>query len=403
MLPWIIPACLAALAGLGLIILWIRSARKRPDHAHRQPGLRVVAADGADHPVVHAGLEKLAARPAAADVVRSVATAEQGGTNRMSTWQDRRLFSDFRGILSDEAQPLSRPEPEELPIRTEEFVFGSLTPAIAQLLPESSTRRDAQRRTLLAAGYFSRAAWLNLTAVRFMLAFLSLVITGFWLNMAPPALEPWLLALVVIAPLLMWALPPLIVAMQAGERRLDIERGLPDVLDMLNMAVSQGLTVPQSLRRISSEIAPAHPALAAELGIVNRQAEVGSLFQALRNFGQRIDSPDVSSFTSLLMQSEATGTSITQALSDYSDSIRSSLKERADSRANAASFKLLFPVALCLMPSVFLFLLGPAIVEMSDFFGNRAAALQADRDNAMNSLQQQPRLDFTRFQQSGGF
>lgn len=403
MLPWIIPACLAAIAGLGLIILWIRSARKRPDQPHRQSGLRVVAADGADHPVVHAGLEKLAATPVAPGVARSEATAEQGGTNRISTWQERRLFSDFRGILSDEAQPLSRPEPEELPIRTEEFVFGSLTPAIAQLLPESAARRDTQRRTLLAAGYFSRAAWLNLTAVRFMLAFLSLVITGFWLNVAPPALETWLLALVVVAPLVMWALPPLIVAMQAGERRLDIERGLPDVLDMLNMAVSQGLTVPQSLRRISSEIAPAHPALAAELGIVNRQAEVGSLFQALRNFGQRIDSPDVSSFTSLLMQSEATGTSITQALSDYSDSIRSSLKERADSRANAASFKLLFPVALCLMPSVFLFLLGPAIVEMSDFFGNRAAALQADRDNAMNSLQQQPRLDFTRFQQSGGF
>jgi tight adherence protein C len=123
------------------------------------------------------------------------------------------------------------------------------------------------------------------------------------------------------------------------------------------------------------------------------------LFQALRSFGQRIDSPDVNSFTTLLMQSDATGTSISDSLTQYSDSIRSSLRERADSRANAASFKLLFPVALCLMPSVFLFLLGPAIVEMSDFFGTRAEALNTDRTTALESLRQQPRIDYTRFQQ----
>ncbi|MFN9968524.1 MAG: type II secretion system F family protein, partial [Phycisphaerae bacterium] len=128
-------------------------------------------------------------------------------------------------------------------------------------------------------------------------------------------------------------------------------------------------------------------------------AQVGSLHQALKNFGQRIDSPEVASFTTLITQSEATGTSISDSLTQYSDSIRSTLKERADARANAASFKLLFPVSLCLMPSVFLFLLGPAIVEMSDFFGNRAEALNADRDNALESLRQQPRIDYSRFQQ----
>jgi tight adherence protein C len=220
--------------------------------------------------------------------------------------------------------------------------------------------------------------------------------------MAPPAIEPWLLGLLVMAPLLMWALPPLIIAFKASERKIDIERGLPDVLDMMNMGVSQGLTVPQSLKRISREIAIAHPALAEELRIVDQQSEVGNLPQALRNFGQRIDSPEINSFTSLLVQSESTGTSISKALTEYSDSIRASLKERADARANAASFQLLFPVALFLMPSVFLFLLGPAIVQMSDFFNNQAATLQQNRQDAVQSLDQQPQLDLRRFGAPGG-
>ena len=101
------------------------------------------------------------------------------------------------------------------------------------------------------------------------------------------------------------------------------------------------------------------------------------------------------------MQSESTGTSISHALTEYSYSIRSTLKERADSRANAASFKLLFPVSLCLMPSVFLFLLGPAVVELSDFFGNRAEQLNSERDNALDTLNQQPQLNLQQFSQNG--
>ncbi len=58
--------------------------------------------------------------------------------------------------------------------------------------------------------------------------------------------------------------------------------------------------------------------------------------------------------------------------------------------ANAASFKLLFPTALCLMPSVFLFLLGPAIVDMSDFIQNTSGSLAETRSAAAETLAQQP-------------
>jgi len=197
---------------------------------------------------------------------------------------------------------------------------------------------------------------------------------------------------VLAAPLVGWALPPLFVASQAEERRSDVERALPDALDMLNMGVSQGLPVQFSLRRIWPEIAPVHPALAQELKIVDQQAQIGSLNHALHNFAKRMDSNEVNSFTSLLIQSEATGTSVSRSLTDYSDSMRSTMRERSDSRANAASFKLLFPTVLCLMPSVFMFLLGPVVVSLSDFVDNTANDLLDSRDSAINTLDQEQQV-----------
>ncbi|MEI6539089.1 MAG: type II secretion system F family protein [Planctomycetota bacterium] len=316
------------------------------------------------------------------------ANLETQGENRISTWGDRRLFSEFRGILSDDTDPKNQIVPEDLPMHDGEMFFGSITPAVAQLLPESAARRATQRKNLMAAGYQSRASWINLTAIRFVLAFLSLVLIGYFLIVLPPAAELWLFAMLIIAPLMAWAIPPLVVSFKASERKVDIERGLPDVLDMMNMGVSQGLTVPQSLKRISREIGRVHPALAEELQLVNQQADVGSMPQALRNFSQRIDSPEVNSFTSLLIQCEVTGTSISRSLKEYSDSIRSSWKERADARANLASFQLQFPVAMLLMPSVFLILVGPAIVRFSEFYETQQGALFKRPTDAVDLLNQ---------------
>ncbi|MFM7863538.1 MAG: type II secretion system F family protein, partial [Planctomycetaceae bacterium] len=95
------------------------------------------------------------------------------------------------------------------------------------------------------------------------------------------------------------------------------------------------------------------------------------------------------SFTSLLVQSDVTGTALSRALTEYSDSIRATLKERADTRANSASFQLLFPVSLLLMPAVFLFLLGPAIVQVSDFYGSQSNPVDQSRQQSLQSLNRQ--------------
>jgi len=286
------------------------------------------------------------------------------------TWEDRRLL-EHRGILSQgETNPMPRVLAEDVPgIDDSDRKFGSLlNPALAALLPESPERREQARKDLLAAGYHTPHAVENLAATRYIYMMLGMIVFGALLLIVPPRLEPWAIGGLIVGPLLGWALPMLRVRGQADVRKREIEKAMPDLLDMLNMCVSQGLTVPDSLKRILRDFRGVYPALAHELSIVTEQTQITNLHTALENFGRRIDMPEVHSFTSLLIQTERMGTSISEALTTYSDTMRESQRQRADEKGNQATFRLLFPTVLCLMPAVYLFLLGPAVIGLSNFF-----------------------------------
>jgi len=251
-----------------------------------------------------------------------------------------------------------------------DYTFGAVTPILAEMLPTTESGRRSLTRTLRGAGYYAPHALQNLSAIRYLGICLPILLFGALLLVVPEAWEPYLIAGVVIGPIVGWSIPTLYVRNRAGERIREIETALPDMLDLLNMCVSQGMTVSSSLQRVGKEIRPVYPALAQELSIIAEQSRIGHLTEAVNNFSERIDTPGVHSFTSLMVQTEQMGTSVSDALSDYSDSMRESQKQRADEKANAATFKLLFPTVLCLMPAVFLFLMGPSLIELNKFFSN---------------------------------
>ena len=95
------------------------------------------SADDARSPFLNSSVPfngpKSVVRASAVDPGRSWATAatipmdNSSGAGRISTWSDRRLFQDFRGLLAESADSFPIPSPEDLPIRNDDFVFGSLT------------------------------------------------------------------------------------------------------------------------------------------------------------------------------------------------------------------------------------------------------------------------------------
>lgn len=287
-----------------------------------------------------------------------------------STWENRRLLDQHGNQAGKSQTAMPRVLAADVPGTDDsDRTFGStLNPALAALLPDTEVRREAVRKELLAAGYNSPHALENLSATRYALMMLSILVFGGLLLIVPPRLEPWVIAGLVAGPIMGWALPTLQIRRKAADRLREISRAMPDLLDMLNMCVSQGLTVPDALKRILRDFRGIYPALSQELNIVTEQAQINDMPTALLAFSRRIDLPEVHSFTSLLIQTERMGTSISQALTTYSDTMRESLKQRADEKGNRATFRLLFPTVLCLMPAVYLFLLGPAVNELSKFF-----------------------------------
>ena len=301
--------------------------------------------------------------------------------HRGESWTDRSLFH-ANGVAYED-NPVPAVEAHEVPAHgTTDRVFGGATPFFAAALPESGQRLHDAKRELRSAGYYQPHALENLTAVRYVLMMGALVLFGVLLLLVPSRMEGPVLFLLAAGVVAGWSLPRLYVRAKATQRLSEIERAMPDMLDMLNMSVSQGMTVQESLGRVGRQLESVSPALSQELKIVSDQARIGSLDQALQNFSDRIDLPEVHSFTSLMNQTERMGTSVSQALATYSDTMRDNLRQRADEKANRAAFRLLFPTVLFLMPAVFIFLLGPAIVELSDFYnGTGRQYLTRNRQN----------------------
>lgn len=303
------------------------------------------------------------------------------------TWNDRNLFRDSYGMQRDRSEnPLPRLEAGDVPTSDQsDYMLGPVTPVLAAMLPESEDKKRTIKRELLNAGQYNPHAYANLSALRYLGIMVPLIGIGILLIVLPTQLEVFAIGLMLVLPLMGWAMPRLVIRGQARDRMSEIGRGMPDMLDMLNMCVSQGMTVTSALKRISQEIRPVYPALSRELQIVVEQAHLGSLEQALRNFSDRVDLPEVHSFATLLIQTERMGSSVSAALTDYSDNMRETLRQRADEKANQATFKLLFPTVLCLMPAVFLFLLGPAMISLNDFFQGDGAELL---NNSSEQLQE---------------
>lgn len=386
--PWFVPSLCGLLVVILLYRIWSKNratTRQKTGVPQTKDSPRPTAAAASSAakaatvpppvpaPVTHAG----AVAPAAAQpglpapyIAASSSTILRGSAT--PTWEDRRLL-EHRGVLSrGETNPMPRMLAADVPgIDDSDRKFGSLlNPALASLLPESPERREQSRKELLAAGYYTPHALENLAATRYVYMMVALIVFGALLLIVPASLEPTIIGGLILGPMLGWALPMLRVRGQSEARKREIEKAMPDLLDMLNMCVTQGLTVPDALKRILRDFRGVYPALSQELSIVTEQAQIINLHTALENFGQRIDLPEVHSFTSLLVQTERMGTSISEALTTYSDTMRESLRQRADEKGNRATFRLLFPTVLCLMPAVYLFLLGPAVIAMADFFNS---------------------------------
>jgi tight adherence protein C len=160
-------------------------------------------------------------------------------------------------------------------------------------------------------------------------------------------------------------LPDVILNRIISKRSKSIFNAFPDSLDLMAVCVEAGMGLDSSLNRVAEEIEIDSKILSDELKLLNFELRAGkSRKQALEDFAMRSDLDDVRSFTTLLIQADKFGTSIAESLKVYSDTFRTKRYQRAEEIAARLPVKLIFPLVFFIFPSLFVVILGPAVIRI---------------------------------------
>jgi len=157
--------------------------------------------------------------------------------------------------------------------------------------------------------------------------------------------------------------PAMNVRERAKARKKTIALQLPDTLDLLTISVEAGLDFMSAMRRVVEKHRPGP--LKDELEHFFKQTELAaSRRDALREMANRVQLQDLSSVVSSLIQADRLGVSIGPILRAQSDMLRIRRAQRCEKAAGEAPVKMLAPLMLCILPSVFIMILGPVIIQM---------------------------------------
>ena len=261
-------------------------------------------------------------------------------------------------------------DPNVDPNAVDRGIFGRLTNPLAKQLPESKKEAAEFQQLLRQAGIYQPSARESIYALRFVLLFVPLVLTGVLAIMEPPEHTVQILVIGGFTAAALSIIPRLYVYFHRQTRLAEIRRGMADMMDMLSMCLGGGMPVNPSLEHVAKNLT-AYPALAQELQILRRQAELGNLKRALADFSERIDVPEARQVASMLARGEQLGVKLSRSLLDQADHFRSNRREMANSQANKTPVYLTLPLMFCFAPAVLIMLLSPAMLQLNEFFNPR--------------------------------
>lgn len=233
-------------------------------------------------------------------------------------------------------------------------------------IPTNEKERTTARVRLLQAGFGGANAVRNYFAIRLVL---SIVLPVGFLLLAPMFTRnmPVEKVMVITVCLLVAGLylPSAFISNRVRNRQRAIQESFPDALDMLMVCVEAGLGLDSAFTRVGAQMAPAHPVLAEEFGLVSLELRAGkSREAAMRNFAERIGTTEITSFVVLLIQSDQLGTSVAQTLRVQAEEMRVKRMLRAEEKAHMLPVKLSIPLVLCLLPSMIAVAVLPGIIRI---------------------------------------
>lgn len=230
----------------------------------------------------------------------------------------------------------------------------------------SDTKQDRLSARLRNAGYTHPAAPRIYTLVRLLLIFVlpaAYLLIDFTTGNPPGFLRAYLVCAVLA--IMGLYLPTLFVQAKIDRRQEAIRNGFPDCLELLIVCVESGLGIEAALDRVGREMVRSHPLVAQLLSLTTLQLRAGaSREEAFRKLGEAAAVDEIRSFTTLLIQSDKLGTSVTATLRVYAGEMRERRRLRAEERAHRLPVLISIPLVVCMLPTMVGVLMLPAAIRM---------------------------------------
>jgi tight adherence protein C len=238
------------------------------------------------------------------------------------------------------------------------------------LEPQDEKQLSQMRLTLMQAGYRHRDAVRYFHFAQFALGVGLLILGVIYYVLFKSGTETTTqqTLMYILGPAgLGYMAPKYWITKRQQQRQEEIQDGFPDSLDMMLVCIEAGQSMDQSIIRVASEMRASYPALAEEFEIVALQIKAGrDKPSVLGEMAERCGVQDISSFVTVLVQSQTFGTSIGEALRVYAGEMRDKRVMRAEEKANKLPTKMTLATMMLTVPPLLIILVGPSVLGIME-------------------------------------
>ena len=295
----------------------------------------------------------------------------------LAMWQALRLYNPYERRFAQIAQRKQNLKQAALDARRQRRsvkVPSYMNQLVARLNLMRSKHASDARMLLAQAGLRTQDAMVRFLFARIMLPFAfaaTVLLDGMIAHLLPipPNLSTFAAMFAAIAG---YYAPGVFIKNRVGKRGAQLELGLPDALDLMVICAEAGLSLDAALVRVARELEPTWPELSEEFGIT--AAELTFLpdrRQALENLNQRTNMPSIRGVVNTLLQTARFGTPLAQSLRVLAAEFRDARLTRAEEKAARLPAMLTVPMIVFILPTLFIVVLGPAILGVIDTFSGK--------------------------------
>lgn len=257
---------------------------------------------------------------------------------------------------------------ERLLLNEDATASSRLAAWLRERMPEGLVADTSFSAKLVHAGFDGAAAPVIFSAIRIVAA-LFVPVLAF---VAAPRDNPTYLAVSIVMGLVAGIAGPQAVLDRLATNRQDrIRRAVPDALDLLVVCVEAGVSLDAAIIRVARDLSNVRPELALEFAQVVRRVNAGMpRDRALQGLAVRTGVDELRTLVSSMVQTERLGTSIARVLRVNAETLRVRRRQKAEKRAAEAALKMIFPLALFLLPALMAVIVGPAGITVARELGN---------------------------------